>query len=335
MSRRTSGGSSTYGIRAATLGLVSLMMGAGCLVSPRVLAQDEPQVTVRTLPTRKPASGKPATNPAPVRTKVAGERSTYRGSQSAGSTRRRPTTRIAAAPHRKTRSTWRTADSNTPRRSTTARRAARTDTPEPRMTQRSEETRSQTGERRRYAYSGTRRRRTSVSTSSSSPGRGGSASTLNNEGLRLIRRGRYAEAEGVLRRALTMRPSGLTYPYALYNLGWSLLGQGKAQEAIEPLAKTAGLQPSRWEPQQRLAEAYDRLGRKDRAQAAYARARALRGGRGRSTSSGERGYRRQGAGDPGAVRMMVTDAAYVATYSRREALFQELKAKEADRASGN
>jgi Flp pilus assembly protein TadD len=66
------------------------------------------------------------------------------------------------------------------------------------------------------------------------------------------------------------------FPYALYNLGTALLEQGKFRDAVGPLEKTAALQPTRWEPQQRLAETYAALGNLKRSRAAAERARDLR-----------------------------------------------------------
>jgi predicted Zn-dependent protease len=93
---------------------------------------------------------------------------------------------------------------------------------------------------------------------------GESAAALNLRGYRL------------LRRSLALDPNDA---HALYNLGWSLVAQGKPREAITPLRRTAALQPERWEPQRRLAQAYEQLGQTERATAAYARARALGYGR--------------------------------------------------------
>jgi predicted Zn-dependent protease len=119
-----------------------------------------------------------------------------------------------------------------------------------------------------------------------------SAASLNARAYRLQRRGHHAEAEPLLRRALEKDPN---HPYAQYNLGWSLVEQGKAKEAVAPLEKTASRQPNRWEPQQRLAEAYEKLGEQDKAQEAYARARSLRGGR--SGRYRRRGYSRHRDGE--------------------------------------
>jgi hypothetical protein len=108
--------------------------------------------------------------------------------------------------------------------------------------------------------------------------------TLNGRAYRLQRRGRHAEAEPLLRRALELNPD---FSYALYNLGWSLVAQGRAREALEPLKRTVAMQPRRWEPYQRLSEAYSQLGEAEKA-AAYARdASFLRTGR-RTTASTKR-----------------------------------------------
>lgn len=112
-----------------------------------------------------------------------------------------------------------------------------------------------------------------------------SAAELNSQGHRLLLRGQFAQAEPLLRRAISGRPSNPTYSYALYNLGWSLMAQGKASEAIRPLRRSAELQPERWEPVERLAEAYKQAGWKDHAEETYARARELRAGRRRGSGA--------------------------------------------------
>lgn len=96
---------------------------------------------------------------------------------------------------------------------------------------------------------------------------------LNSIGFRLIRQGRYAEAEPYLRRAVAQNPN---FAYAQYNLGCSLLAQGKASQALGPLQHSAAQQPERWEPQEKLAEAYRRLDDDNRAAAAATRAKHLR-----------------------------------------------------------
>ncbi len=63
---------------------------------------------------------------------------------------------------------------------------------------------------------------------------------LNDEGFRLMRRGRNEVAVQVLRRAVAAFSSDsrdLTYAYALYNLGRALRLSGRAQEAIPLLEK--------------------------------------------------------------------------------------------------
>lgn len=142
-------------------------------------------------------------------------------------------------------------------------------------------------------------------------GRG--AVQLNAQGFALLRRGRYADAESPLRAAVRLRPN---YPYALYNLGCSLLGQGKAREAVDPLRESAALQPNRWEPLQKLAEAYAELGNRDMAFETRARARELRG-------NGDRRGRRTDStpdikGPQMAVHTMLGDDAWVGSTNRRE-----------------
>jgi Flp pilus assembly protein TadD len=95
---------------------------------------------------------------------------------------------------------------------------------------------------------------------------------LNARAYRLQRAGRHAEAEPLLRRAVALDPD---FAFAQYNLGWSLLEQGKARAALGPLRRTAVQQPHRWEPQLRLGQAYKKLGDLARARAAYQKARAL------------------------------------------------------------
>jgi predicted Zn-dependent protease len=105
-----------------------------------------------------------------------------------------------------------------------------------------------------------------------------SARALDARGYRLLRRGQAATAEPLLREAVRRNPG---YAYAQYNLGWSLLEQGKAREALTPLRRTAAQQPNRWEPHHRLAQAYARLGEHEKAREAEARAQALRRSRSR------------------------------------------------------
>jgi len=143
--------------------------------------------------------------------------------------------------------------------------------------------------------------------------RGRSPVSLNAEGYALLRRGRFADAEAPLRAAVRLRPN---FGYALYNLGWSLLGQGKAREAVEPLRESAALQPGRWEPLQKLSEAYAQIGNEELSFETRARARDLRSG------SDRRGRRTQLNLAPGgtqlAVRTLLGDAAWVGSTNRRE-----------------
>lgn len=149
---------------------------------------------------------------------------------------------------------------------------------------------------------------------------------LNAQGYALLKRGRFSEAETPLRAAVRLRPN---YAYALYNLGWCLLEQGRVRDAIEPLRESAALQPDRWEPQQKLSEAYAQLGNHDLAFEARARARELRG-----SSRGRRTQARPGhPATQVAVRMMLGDSAWVGSTDQREAQYlqerQEWRLKEA------
>lgn len=109
-----------------------------------------------------------------------------------------------------------------------------------------------------------------------------SAEALNARAFRLQRQGRHSEAEPLLREALRKKPN---HAYAQYNLGWSLVRQGKSKEAVLYLKRTSRAQPKRWEPLDKLADAYDQMGDKARAAEARERMQELRGGR-RSRRSG-------------------------------------------------
>src|SRR5215211_484120 len=72
---------------------------------------------------------------------------------------------------------------------------------------------------------------------SSTPANGAS---LNNQGFRLMKQGRYAEAVPILRKAVAAFPSGTTdlnYAYALFNLGRALRVSGHPAEAIPILER--------------------------------------------------------------------------------------------------
>ena len=96
------------------------------------------------------------------------------------------------------------------------------------------------------------------------------AFALSNLGLLLLRQGKYADAEPVLRECLTIREKKTADSWTRFNttsqLGESLLGRGRYAEA-EPLlragyagmkARETGIPPL---DRVRLAEAADRLAR--------------------------------------------------------------------------
>jgi len=229
---------------------------------PATPAASLPQVRIRPAgesATGAPTQEAPATASAPAprtaapapRSRVAGERSVARqadGPVEEGAALARPATR------RRVRTT--------PRSTSTEPRIARRVSPA--TTQRAD-----TPTRR--ATRVTRRQPTEAPVVAS-----GGAATLNSRAYQLQRQGRHREAEALLRQAVKRDPR---HPYAQYNLGWSLVEQGKAREALDPLRRTASQQPGRWEPQERLAQAYRQLGDREKAAQAEARARALRSGR--------------------------------------------------------
>jgi serine/threonine-protein kinase len=96
------------------------------------------------------------------------------------------------------------------------------------------------------------------------------ASALSNLGLLLLRQGKHADAEPVLRECLTIREKKTAGSWIRFNtasqLGESLLGQGRYAES-EPLLRAGyeGMKAQEPEIQQvdgiRLAEAADRLAR--------------------------------------------------------------------------
>lgn len=217
-------------------------------------AQETPQVTVKTV--RGPGAGKsapaPKTSPAPAapaRSRVAASRSTYRRS-------------------------GRTASGTISRRSRTASRPARTErvASETARTERAASAPTRRVRSRRLRTASTRTRRDSTRVAAA-PRPGESAESLNLRAYRLQKQGRHREAEPLLREALRKRPD---YAYAQYNLGWSLVRQGKAGEAVLYLKQTAKAQPQRREPLDKLAEAYERLGNRKQAEETRARARDLR-----------------------------------------------------------
>jgi serine/threonine-protein kinase len=69
---------------------------------------------------------------------------------------------------------------------------------------------------------------------------GAAPASLNDEGFRLMKAGRYGEAVPVLQRAVSAFPQGsseLIYAYALYNLGRSLRLAGRPADAIPYLER--------------------------------------------------------------------------------------------------
>lgn len=320
------------------LGVLPLLLGS---MGP-CLAQglEAPVVVIRTLPGKSAqpqANRKVTPRPAP-RSRTAGVRSTYRRSTFA--TRRAiPQPRVADAGRATSPSNSAPRHGEQKSVSTTHRksRVARTERRSPVVSTSKPDTR--TRERRlvstrvapparsKRSVNGmeTRSKRMAASPGASSP------TQLNAQGYALIRRGRYAEAETPLRAAVRSRPN---YAYALYNLGCSLLGQGKAREAVDPLRESAALQPNRWEPLQKLAEAYAELGNRDMAFETRARARELRG-------SGDRRGRRTDSttavkGPQMAVHTMLGENAWVGSTNRREDQYlqerQEWRLQEATEA---
>jgi tetratricopeptide (TPR) repeat protein len=74
------------------------------------------------------------------------------------------------------------------------------------------------------------------------------AARLNDEAFRLMGVGRYDQAIPLLERAVRAFPensTGLTYAYALYNLGRSLRLAGRAQEAIPLLERRLRIENQR------------------------------------------------------------------------------------------
>jgi len=88
------------------------------------------------------------------------------------------------------------------------------------------------------------------------------AERLNQEGFRLMKNGRYAEAIPVLAKAVRSFPPGeknLTYAYALYNLGRSLRLVGRADLAIPILEERMKFANQRHIVARELAQAREEL----------------------------------------------------------------------------
>lgn len=319
-------------------GLLPLLIGSAgpCLAQ----GSEAPVVVIRTLPGKSAqpqANRKVTPRPAP-RSRTAGVRSTYR--------RPKIATEPAIRQPRLADAGRATASSGSgPRRgvqksvSTTHRRSrvARAERRSPIVSASKRDTRTRERRLGSAPVASTSRTESSMKRTETRSKRiaaapsGSSATRLNAQGYALLRRGRYSDAESPLRAAVRLRPS---YAYALYNLGCSLLGQGKAREAVDPLRESAALQPNRWEPLQKLAEAYAELGNRDMAFEARARARELRGSgdhRGRRTDSTS-----PVKGPQMAVHTMLGDNAWVGSTNRREDQYlqerQEWRFREATEA---
>ncbi len=252
---------------AAVVGTSLLVCGAGAATAQK---EDGPIVTIRPAPSKTTEGArKPASSGTPRRSPL---RKTSKAATTAKESHR---SRAATANSKRSR----TAKQRTPAASTSpAPVRAVTAPPRRRST------------RTKRAVAGTPRsastRIAEVRASDKKPETLGvrpeSAVSLNAQAYRLQKRGRHATAELLLRRALELKPD---YPYALYNLGWSLVAQGKAREALAPLHQTAAKQPERWEPYQRISEAYAQLGLPEKAAAYAIKADGLRRGHRRSAST--------------------------------------------------
>jgi tetratricopeptide (TPR) repeat protein len=257
-------------------------------------AQEMPKVSVRTVrgpgAQKKPAAAPTTTRKAPAR--VAGNRTTYRRSERRRSVLATPSkAQKPETPAAEPRQPVQTAAANTPRR---VRRRRHPRHPEETPTQVASTTALQ-----------------------------GGAITLNSRAHRLQRQGRHEEAEPLLREALRKKPD---YAYAQYNLGWSLVQQGKSKEAVLYLKRSSEAQPKRWQPLDKLAEAYEQMGQKRKAEEARQRVEELRGSRHRRSGRKEREKpTEEGAARPAQqIRSAVAPAAWQQSTDRREdAWFQE------------
>jgi tetratricopeptide (TPR) repeat protein len=88
-----------------------------------------------------------------------------------------------------------------------------------------------------------------------------------------LKQGRVEEGESEMRRALTI---DTRYGPAYLNLARSLLGRGKAVEAVNLLIDGTRLVPADADMQTFLGEAYLRLGQKEKAVAAFESSLRLR-----------------------------------------------------------
>jgi hypothetical protein len=280
---------------------------------PRVKAQ-VPDRTVQK-PAREPAAAVPDRSAPAVTAPIAPSPSRRAGGRRAGRSakvapRRSVARRSETAPRPVERRPEPPRRNVTRRGESPAQRVARSPEPPRRRVVRREKTSG-----RRVVHRAPPERRVAV--------RGGPVA-LNGRAYRLQQQGRHREAEPLLRQALRKKPG---YAYAQYNLGWSLVRQGRAREALDPLKRTSARQPRRWEPHARLAEAYERLGDHEKAAYHRSRSRSLRSGR--SKRAGDRASVAPsppvGPGAQPQVKVMLSDVAAMQSTDRLEAKYLELR----------
>jgi TolA-binding protein len=282
-------------MRAAVVWRVGLLGVLG-LVAGGAGAAEEPTVTIRTLPPRQ-ATSRPvpptAARPSPARVgrsarpRVAGASAVRRGSSRPRATVSAPTTGRQVAETRRVR----------PRR--VVRKPAESTSPTAATSKV-----AKVGEPREGSKAAGRPRTRVLGTRVTHRSQ---AVALNDEGYRLLRAGRFREAEPLLRQALELNPD---YAYAQYNLGWCLVEQGKGRDALPYLRRTAEQQSERWEPQARLAEAYEQAGETAKAEQARERAAALR-----------RGLKPSDRGAAVGIKSRLSDEAWHGAFDAREEAF--------------
>lgn len=258
-------------------------------------AQEMPKVSVRTVrgpgAQKKPAAAPTATRTRKAPARVAGNRTTYRRSERRRTVLATPSrAQKPETPAAEPRQPVQTAAANMPRRVRRRHPSHREETP------------------------------TQVASPTALPG---GAITLNSRAHRLQRQGRHEEAEPLLREALRKKPD---YAYAQYNLGWSLVQQGKSKEAVLYLKRSSEAQPKRWQPLDKLAEAYEQMGQKRKAEEARQRVEELRGDRHRRSGRGKERAKttEEGARPVKEIRSAVAPSAWQQSTDRREeAWFQE------------
>jgi len=98
------------------------------------------------------------------------------------------------------------------------------------------------------------------------------AQRFNDEGLRAVERGDFAEAERLFRAALA---ADVYYPAAHNNLGITLLEQNRIYESAWEFQYAAKLMPKSAEPRFNLATLLERVGNHEGAEESYREALAL------------------------------------------------------------